>query len=70
MDAFEARLAIAEFEELWTEVEYHEGRAGVADVERAIAQVDGLRRAIAGRRGHQLGAFPLPGDRPAAPLGH
>jgi hypothetical protein len=70
MDAFEARLGIAEFEELWTEVEYHAGRARVADVERAIARVDELRGLARRHRADRLAGLPRPARRATATLGH
>ena len=43
MNALEAQLATAEFEETWLEVRYHEGKATLAEVEQAIARVSELR---------------------------
>ena len=44
MEAVNTQLATAEFEALWIEVRYHEGRATAADVEAAIHRVNDLRR--------------------------
>jgi hypothetical protein len=44
MDAVDAQLTTAEFEAIWIEVRYHEGRATAADLEAAIRQVNALRR--------------------------
>ena len=68
MDAIEAQLATAEFEEMWLEVRYHEGRASVADVERAIDLVNELRRLA-----EEIavdGALAWPAPRSRAVAGH
>ncbi len=44
MDAIDTQLALAEFEEAWVAVRYHEGQASVADVQQAIRRVNKLRR--------------------------
>ncbi len=44
MDAIDTQLALAEFEEAWLAVRYHEGYASVADVQQAIRRVNKLRR--------------------------
>jgi hypothetical protein len=46
MDALDAELARAEFEETWLEVRYHEGEATLAEVEHAIARVNELRALV------------------------
>jgi hypothetical protein len=65
-------LARAEFEATWLEVRYQEGRASVADVERAIRRVDELRRmarAFAKARAAG-GSFPWHGRTAVAPAGN
>ena len=68
MDAIDVQLATAEFEEMWLEVGYHEGRASVGDVERAISWVNELRR-LADELALGV-AFPWPAPRSTAPSGH
>jgi hypothetical protein len=46
MDALDAELARAEFEETWLEVRYHEGEATFDEVEQAIARVNELRALV------------------------
>jgi len=72
MDTFDAQLAIAEFEEIWLEVRYHEGRATVADVEDAIRRVNALRRLADDRaRRHAAGeSFPWPASQASVPAGN
>ena len=72
MDALEAQLAIAEFEETWREVRYHEGRASVADVEEAIRRVNALRRLAddVARRQATGASLSWPAPRATAPAGN
>jgi hypothetical protein len=68
MDAIDTQLAAAEFEEIWLEVRYHEGRATIGDVERAIRWVNELRR-LADEQ--EIGAaLPWPAPRASAAAGH
>jgi hypothetical protein len=47
MQAIETELATAEFEALWLQARYYEGRVNVAVVRAAICRVDELRRLAA-----------------------
>jgi len=72
MDAIEAQLETAEFEALWLEVRYHEGGASVAEVERAIRRVDGLKRLVMRMDEARLAGetFPWPAAAAVAAVGH
>jgi hypothetical protein len=72
MNAIEAQLETAEFEALWLEVRYHEGRASVAEVERAIRRVDQLKRIAARMDEARLAGetFPWPETAAVAAVGH
>ena len=72
MEWTDRALARAEFEEAWIEVEYHEGRASVADVEAAIARVNAVRRLTAKMQRAQCTGrtFPWRAPRAAAPASH
>ena len=68
MDAIDTQLVVAEFEEIRLEVRYHEGRATIGDVERAIRWVNDLRR-LADQ--HEIsGTLPWPALRASAVAGH
>ena len=68
MDGIDAQLAAAEFEEIWLEVGYHEGRATVGDVARAIRRVNELRGLA--EEHAVVGALPWPAPRSSAAAGH
>jgi hypothetical protein len=68
MDAIDAQRAAAEFQEIWLEVSYHEGRATVGEVARAIRWVNELRR-LADECG-VVGALPWPAPRSSAAASH
>src|SRR5262249_23742893 len=72
MEWTDRALARAEFEEAWAEVEYHEGRASLADVQAAIARVNAVRRLIAKmqRAQHTGRTFPWRAPRTTAPASH
>ena len=60
MDTMAALLETAEFEALWLEARYHEGRATVADVENAIRQVNELRKLAATLASRRTAGFVFP----------
>jgi hypothetical protein len=72
MEGVDAQLAMAEFEALWIEVRYHEGRATAADVEGAIRRVNGLRRLAHDLQSpRKVGCtFPWREARPLTPAGN
>ena len=72
MEAIDRALSRAEFEEAWLEVQYHEGRASVADVQAAIARVNAVRRLAAKmkRAQHTGRTFPWRAPQASAPAGH
>ena len=72
MEGMDTALAMAEFEATWLEVSYQDGRASVAEVQRAIRRVDELRRVAAAlARAYATGnGLTWSVRRAVAPAGH